>query len=319
VYLVPQGQASQVLDLGAVPPDGDGIARESLQLEATQSFSVSMTAYNQAGESARSNQITVPASACDPAACDDGNPCTADDCLGLECSNMPAPEGAICGAGSVCSAGVCRVPECTSDADCSDGDACNGPETCAGFGCAGGAAPSCAAPGPCQQGGCRADAGCWIANLADGSPCSDGDPATTGDQCTAGQCLGTPDIPCLEAGSDPQDLDGDGLGDVCDGDVDGDAVMNAGDNCSVFSNPGQSDRDLNGIGDACECGDQNGDGTVNSMDLVDMQRSILGFVQVSPLCDANGDGLCTVSDIMAASQKMFGRPAYCSRYPPPNP
>jgi hypothetical protein len=42
-------------------------------------------------------------------------------------------------------------------------------------------------------------------------------------------------------------------------------------------------------------------------------------VRLRRLCDANNDGLCNVQDIVAANQKIFGRPAYCSRYPPPGP
>jgi len=58
---------------------------------------------------------------------------------------------------------------------------------------------------------------------------------------------------------------------------------------------------------------------VNVLDLVAINLAIFGSVQVSPLCDANNDGKCNVQDIVAANQKIFGRPAYCSRYPPPAP
>jgi hypothetical protein len=190
-YLAPQGLSTQALDLGAVAPDPDGIARATLQLDAAITYGVSMTAYNAAGESPRSNQITVAASACDPAACSDGDPCTADDCQTSSCTHTRLPDGSVCGSGSVCIAGACRVPQCTSNADCDDADLCDGRETCAGFQCASGSPLTCAAPGPCQQGGCRADSGCWLASLPDGSACSDGNPDTTGDQCIAGRCAGT--------------------------------------------------------------------------------------------------------------------------------
>ena len=58
---------------------------------------------------------------------------------------------------------------------------------------------------------------------------------------------------------------------------------------------------------------------MNVVDLVSINLAIFGAVQVSPLCDANNDGLCNVSDIVGANQKIFGQPAYCSRYPPPGP
>ena len=38
---------------------------------------------------------------------------------------------------------------------------------------------------------------------------------------------------CPEAANEDQaDLDGDGTGDVCDDDIDGDGILNADDNCS---------------------------------------------------------------------------------------
>ena len=67
-----------------------------------------------------------------------------------------------------------------------------------------------------------------------------------------------------------RDTDGDGVGDVCDDDIDGDGVKNpigivddSGniviskrvddmDNCPLVYNPNQSDSNGNGIGDACD-------------------------------------------------------------------
>ena len=50
------------------------------------------------------------------------------------------------------------------------------------------------------------------------------------------------------------DVDGDGVGDVCD-------------NCPTVPNPGQEDENQNFIGDACDGGeDQDGDGVPDDLD-----------------------------------------------------
>jgi hypothetical protein len=146
------------------------------------------------------------------------------------------------------------------------------------------------------------------------------------------------------ADPDQNDADGNGVGDACNQfeDVDGDDWANGLDDCPSAEDPDQSNRDAdaygdvcdfcpdyalftnldsdgNGIGNACECGDQTQDGRVDVLDLVEINLAIMGQVAVSPLCDTNDDRLCNISDIIGVNLKIFGRPAYCSRYPPPSP
>ncbi len=64
-----------------------------------------------------------------------------------------------------------------------------------------------------------------------------------------------------------EDTDGDGVGDACTTDLDGDGVDTAIDNCPFSSNPGQDDADGDGIGDACnDADDQDGDEWADALD-----------------------------------------------------
>lgn len=59
--------------------------------------------------------------------------------------------------------------------------------------------------------------------------------------------------------------DNDGIGDVCDNDIDCDGILNENDNCREIVNPNQSDLDNDGIGDVCD-NDIDGDGVMNDVD-----------------------------------------------------
>ncbi|MCK5804523.1 MAG: thrombospondin type 3 repeat-containing protein, partial [Lentisphaeria bacterium] len=61
-------------------------------------------------------------------------------------------------------------------------------------------------------------------------------------------CDNCPTIPNV----DQADIDGDGAGDACDDDMDGDSVLNENDNCPVVANELQIDIDEDGVGDACD-------------------------------------------------------------------
>lgn len=73
--------------------------------------------------------------------------------------------------------------------------------------------------------------------------------------------------------SDQADIDGDGIGDVCDAvndtDTDGDGIADYVDNCPAVANADQIDSDGDGEGDACEAPvdpDSDGDGVADSVD-----------------------------------------------------
>jgi hypothetical protein len=190
-------QVVDALDIGFVPADTDGVARTVLVLDAASSYRVNMTAYNAAGESAPSNQISIPAEACDPSRCDDDNPCTADSCDAAGCVSLPLPDGSVCDDGYVdtvddrCAAGVCEgiVLACTGDLDCDDGDACNGVEICdGGRVCLVGVPLDCGAATQCSEPACDALRGCLDVARPDGTPCDDGRADTLGDRCLSGVC-----------------------------------------------------------------------------------------------------------------------------------
>ena len=69
-----------------------------------------------------------------------------------------------------------------------------------------------------------------------------------------------------------RDKDGDGVGDACDADLDGDNVANARDNCPFTKNADQADADADGVGGACDaCADTPPDQDVDDRGCADGQ------------------------------------------------
>ncbi len=94
------------------------------------------------------------------------------------------------------------------------------------------------------------------------------------------------------ANPDQSDFDGDGLGDVCDADPDGDSISD-GDNCPYTPNPLQEDNDGDGFGDVCDDDDDN-DGIADVDDncpLTDNpDQADLDGDNIGDACDIDIDG-----------------------------
>ncbi|HEU4428775.1 MAG TPA: fibronectin type III domain-containing protein [Myxococcota bacterium] len=187
----------QIVDLGVVPIDLDGIGRATLTLDSTLEYYIAVSAYNDAGESELSNEKRVAASACDPSACDDAQQCTADDCGPNGCTHAAVPDGTFCSAGSnsygMCFSGACMPAQCTEASHCDDGNVCNGAESCSPLGVCGAGTPiACGRPSQCSVPVCDpAYGGCRAVPRADGTPCDDRRRSTINDVCRAGTCRGT--------------------------------------------------------------------------------------------------------------------------------
>jgi hypothetical protein len=102
-------------------------------------------------------------------------------------------------------------------------------------------------------------------------------------------------------------------------DVDGDLVANAADNCPFVANAGQSDTGgvgsgsaPNGIGDACECGDVNGDGSVTIVDATIVTRALLvpptAALARPELCDVGGTPGCSAADAVVIRRALLVPP-----------
>ncbi len=207
VYVTDLARAlEQPLDVGFVSPDADGVARTTVWLDPARDYLLQMTASNGAGESNRSNAIQVYAAApvCEPAFCDDGNPCTADGCDTAGCFSELLPDGSTCDDGYIdtvddqCVQGVCEgvLLACRGDRDCDDGDVCNGFETCdGGTVCLEGIPLDCGESTACTVPRCDAVEGCLTEFVPDGVPCDDGFADTHDDACWSGVCQGLSGAP----------------------------------------------------------------------------------------------------------------------------
>ena len=100
-------------------------------------------------------------------------------------------------------------------------------------------------------------------------------------------------------------------------DSDADGVYDAIDNCPDTSNSDQIDRggvnttSPDGIGDACQCGDVNGDGNITNTDSRLIRLSMFGWSLPSydsAFCDVSGDSQCTNTDAVIIQRTLLGFP-----------
>ena len=129
-----------------------------------------------------------------------------------------------------------------------------------------------------------------------------------GDHCLANFHCGVQGGFCS---MDQEDNDQDGLGDVCDDDIDGDEILNYDDSCPLAYNPEQEDNyppSGNYCGDACECeGNFDNDLDVDGDDLTTFLTDSGRSSWVDPCTGAdpcNGDFDCD-SDVDGDDLTLF--------------
>jgi hypothetical protein len=83
-------------------------------------------------------------------------------------------------------------------------------------------------------------------------------------------------------------------------DTDGDGTPDTVDNCPNYSNADQLDTNEDGIGDACQCGDVDGNGVLNTTDALLIARGWVTDPDDVARCDVSGDAehACNTTDAL---------------------
>ncbi len=164
------------------------------------------------------------------------------------------------------------------------------------------------------------------------------------DQCPGADDLADSDAngiaDCLQACAVSDDDDADGVcnaDDICPGiddnsidcvpadpcvdlggDDDEDGVCDDDDLCPGIAAADNTDTNGDGIGDACQCGDINGDGATNNDDVTEILLALWGYgAYTQPgnnwaICDVSGDGECNNDDVTEILLPLWGYGAYNS-------
>src|SRR3989442_1225540 len=125
------------------------------------------------------------------ASCDDGNPCTIDECSPAGCTHTPV----VCAAADQChdpgtcnpATGACSNPAKPDGAACNDGNACTRTDSCQAGVCTGTNPVACAAADQRHDAGtCHPATGaCSNPAKPDGAACNDGNACTQTASCQA--------------------------------------------------------------------------------------------------------------------------------------
>jgi hypothetical protein len=225
-----------------------------------------------------------------PADCDDGNPCTDDDCVGNVCAytnnSLPCDDGDPCTTNDTCSAGVCTGgPLLDGDSDGFVSDACPGGDDCLDSNPDVNPAGTEGPPGDptctdtldndcdgdtddLEDLDCIADPCMVPSECDDGNPCTDDDcvnfhctyadnalPCDDGDPCTMNDTCSAG----VCTGGPPLDGDADGfVSDACPGGndcLDSNPSVNPGETEGPLPDPTCSDtldNDCDGLTDAAD-------------------------------------------------------------------
>src|SRR5437879_3747149 len=159
-----------MLDLSTVAPGS-----YTLMVSATDGLVASPPADLRAFD--KTSQTTMAFAS---ASCDDGNPCTIDECSPAGCTHTPV----VCAAADQChdpgtcnpATGACSNPAKPDGAACNDGNACTRTDSCQARACTGTTPVTCAAPHQCHDAGTCDPATGACSNPAnpDGAACNAG-------------------------------------------------------------------------------------------------------------------------------------------------
>ena len=250
-----------------------------------------------------------------PIVCDDGNPCTDDECDGLggcaaTANHVDCDDDDPCTVGDTCKEGLCVgyavACDCLGDSDCGaleDGDVCNGTLVCdlsqPPFVCIADPATGVTCPQPegpdgiCLTTVCDPESGeCSFAPDHEGFACDDEDPCTVGDVCVAGVCTAGVPAVCNDGNLCTDDECQSGVGCVYvpnEAPCDDDDVCTSGDAC---------------MGTVCIGGDPIvcDDGNLCTDDSCDSTLGCVGANNQLPCDDGNA---CTKGDQCAAGSCQF--------------